>query len=322
MNSINSNNTDYTLSSFGNIFISNNAIADPKTVTFPNGYNLDSNLAFKVVFTNGHAVDNDTTNMTLNDIPVVVNRYGTLIPIPNHKLSDSSTIYSTLQSNCVLEMYYTDNYDGNNNPAFVVVGNPVVLSSVDYTIYADGKIGDEFIGDVKSGLYKNEPYGWKKCNGQTLSRANYKELVNFITTNNLIEQTAGDGKPFGRSDGSTTFTLPNLNGKFLEGTSTSSSIGTSIQAGIPNITASVYSGNNGATFNSSSGAIGLSTPINYRLHYDSEANPSYVSLSFNARSGETKTNGTVKTSNEYHVYGSSDTVQPPATLVNYLIKVL
>ena len=138
MNSINSNNTDYTLSSFGNIFISSDATADPKTVTFPNGYNLDSNLAFKVVFTNGHAVDNDTANMTLNDIPVVVNRYGTLIPIPNHKLSDSSTIYSTLQSNCVLEMYYTDNYDGNDNPAFVVVGNPVVLSSTDYTIYADG----------------------------------------------------------------------------------------------------------------------------------------------------------------------------------------
>lgn len=323
MDSINSDNNFYALSSFGNVLICSDSISNPKTVTFPNGYNLDTNLAFKVVFVNGHNCVDDSTPMTLNGVPVVVNKFGTLIPLPIHEMDESgTTVYKSVMPNCVLEMYYTSNYDGNNNPAFVVIGNPVVLSSTDYTIYADGKIGDEFIGDVKSGLYKNEPYGWKKCNGQTLSRANYKELVNFITTNNLIEQTTGDGKPFGRGDGSTTFTLPNLNGKFLEGTSTSSSIGTSIQAGIPNITASVYSGNNGATFNSSSGAIGLSTPINYRLHYDSEANPSYISLSFNARSGETKTNGTVKTSNEYHVYGSSDTVQPPATLVNYLIKVL
>ena len=36
-------------------------------------------------------------------------------------------------------MYYTSNYDGNNTPAFVIVGNPIVLSSNNYIIYADGK---------------------------------------------------------------------------------------------------------------------------------------------------------------------------------------
>ena len=36
-------------------------------------------------------------------------------------------------------MYYTSNYDGNNTPAFVIVGNPIVLSSDNYIIYADGK---------------------------------------------------------------------------------------------------------------------------------------------------------------------------------------
>ena len=148
MDSINSDNNFYALSSFGNVLICSDSISNPKTVTFPNGYNLDTNLAFKVVFVNGHNCVDDSTPMTLNGIPVVVNKFGTLIPLPIHEMDESgTTVYKSVMPNCVLEMYYTSNYDGNNNTAFVVIGNPVVLSSADYTIYADGYI-DNHVVDV------------------------------------------------------------------------------------------------------------------------------------------------------------------------------
>ena len=146
MDSINSDNNFYALSSFGNVLICSDSISNPKTVTFPNGYNLDTNLAFKVVFVNGHNCVDDSTPMTLNGVPVVVNKFGTLIPLPIHEMDESgTTVYKSVMPNCVLEMYYTSNYDGNNNPAFVVIGNPVVLSSADYTIYADGFNEQEYI---------------------------------------------------------------------------------------------------------------------------------------------------------------------------------
>jgi hypothetical protein len=146
MDSIHSINGFYALSSFGNVFICDDALTDPKTVTFPNGYNLDSNLSFKVVFVNGHNCSNASTPMELNEIPVVVNKFGTLTPLPIHTITEGGiTYYKSVMPNCVIEMYYTSDYDGNNHPAFVVVGNPVVLSSTDYTIYADGKNNEEYI---------------------------------------------------------------------------------------------------------------------------------------------------------------------------------
>ena len=49
----------------------------------------------------------------------------------------SHGVYSVLQANTVLEMYYTET-GFSGNPAWVIVGNPVVLSSSTYTIYANG----------------------------------------------------------------------------------------------------------------------------------------------------------------------------------------
>lgn len=129
---------------FGAVFVASGTAGQSKTVVFPDGYNNDGNLAFKVVFPNGH---NDGTNLdalTLNGIAVVVNQNGSLVPIPHHAMTESNaTVYKVLQPNTVLELYYTADYDGNNTPAFVVIGNPVVLSSADYTIYANGQIDNK-----------------------------------------------------------------------------------------------------------------------------------------------------------------------------------
>lgn len=124
---------------FNSVFVCDDGISVAKQVDFPNGWTDDTNLSFKVLFKNGHNCADASTPMTLNGVAVVVNKYGTLIPLPIHEMDDGGTpIYKSLQPNTILEMYYTDNYDGADTPACVIIGNPIVLSSTDYTIYADG----------------------------------------------------------------------------------------------------------------------------------------------------------------------------------------
>ena len=135
INTINNDSIDYAINSFANLLTASGSASGAKTVTFPNGYDVTegSTMTFRVLFPNGHT---GQSNMTLNGKAVVVNKYGTLIPLPYHNISST---YKSLQPNTVLEMYYTSNYNGNNTPAFVIVGNPIVLSSNNYIIYADGK---------------------------------------------------------------------------------------------------------------------------------------------------------------------------------------
>ena len=71
------------------------------------------------------------------------------------------------------------------------------------------------------------PEGWLQCNGAAVSRTTYAALFAVI------------GTKYGSGDGSTTFNLPNLHHKFIEGTTTSSEVGKSVAAGLPNITGTV-----------------------------------------------------------------------------------
>lgn len=77
------------------------------------------------------------------------------------------------------------------------------------------------------------PSGWLICNGANVSRTDYAALFAAI------------GTIYGAGNGSTTFGLPNLNGRFLEGTTSTSEVGTYKSAGLPNITGSF----NPATWN-------------------------------------------------------------------------
>ena len=67
------------------------------------------------------------------------------------------------------------------------------------------------------------PEGWLQCNGAAVSRTTYAALFAVI------------GTKYGSGDGSTTFNLPNLHHKFIEGTNTTSEVGQSVSAGLPNI---------------------------------------------------------------------------------------
>ena len=142
-NNIDIRGTKKVPSAFGNVFISSDAVGSAKTVTFPDGYlngaAPEPNLAFKVVFANGHNAANASSYLSLNGVVVVSNQNGTLAPLPIHEMTEGgSTVYKVLDANTALELYYTEDYDGNSHPAFVVVGNPLVLSSSTYSIYANG----------------------------------------------------------------------------------------------------------------------------------------------------------------------------------------
>lgn len=74
------------------------------------------------------------------------------------------------------------------------------------------------------GYFNDIPDGWLLCNGAAVSRTTYSKLFNII------------GTRYGAGDGSTTFNLPNLDGRFLESTTDVSKLGQYVEAGLPDIT--------------------------------------------------------------------------------------
>ena len=68
------------------------------------------------------------------------------------------------------------------------------------------------------------PDGWLLCNGALVSRTEYARLFAKI------------GTKYGAGDGSTTFALPNLDGRVLQGTTNTGLVGNYLEAQLPNIT--------------------------------------------------------------------------------------
>ncbi len=142
------------------------------------------------------------------------------------------------------------------------------------------------------GHFYSVPDGWLLCNGAAVSRSTYAALFAVI------------GTKHGSGDGSTTFNLPNLANRFVEGTTSIGSAGTFKSAGLPNI-----SGNGGA------------------LIYYQDGDGGFIyrgDLADNSRTGAT---GNMvywlryNASRASSTYGSSSTVQPPAMALLPCIKI-
>lgn len=166
-----------------------------------------------------------------------------------------------------------------------------------------GKKADSFdltkllpTGTLISFVGKEIPSGFLLCNGATVKRSQYPALARLI----------GDIPEF-RGDGTTTFTLPNLNGRVLEGTTDLSKVGSYVEAGLPNITGEI--GRISETFGTYGWAKGAFekksvTAGNTPTTVD-EGSTGWVNFSANFAS---------------NVYGNSSTVQPPAIFALHLIK--
>lgn len=118
-----------------------------KSVTFPSYLDIESNYTFKINFQNGYNTTSASA-MTLNGKLVKVVDEGTLKNLPSHNINNS---YKYLDPNTVLELYY-------NGTDFVVIGNPIVLKSSTYVVYADGHTSvDETY--PKDSTYVQYPWG-------------------------------------------------------------------------------------------------------------------------------------------------------------------
>lgn len=136
------------------------------------------------------------------------------------------------------------------------------------------------------------PSGWLICNGANVSRTDYAALFAAI------------GTIYGAGNGSTTFGLPNLNGRYLEGTTYTGSVGTYHSAGLPNITG-YFSNNGDGRFENSSGSFTNNTSVTHS-HSGNNANEGR-GFDFSA-------------SKSSSFYGQSSTVKPPAMSALVLIK--
>ncbi len=114
------------------------------------------------------------------------------------------------------------------------------------------------------------------------------------------------GITYGPGDSSTTFNLPNLLGRFIEGSSTS---GLVKEAGLPNIEGETCIG---------------STTIGFFRRNNSSATGAFAkgtTRSQGITGGTETTNDLIfDASLSNAIYGNSDTVQPPSVTVRYIIK--
>lgn len=151
-------------------------------------------------------------------------------------------------------------------------------------------------GTILSFAGNSIPTGFLNCNGAPVSRTTYADLFAVI------------GTTYGEGDGSTTFNLPNLTDRFIQGSSTA---GTIKEAGLPNITGSIEhisesfsstasSATNSALYKSSDTPGDGTSPG--RVDYNDTG-----TLAFDA-------------SRSNSIYGASTTVQPPAVTVRFIIK--
>ena len=133
------------------------------------------------------------------------------------------------------------------------------------------------------------PAGFLVCNGGAISRTTYSALFAVI------------GTTYGSGDGSTTFNLPNLTDRFLQGSTTS---GTVKDAGLPNITGKVDDVMYQA-LGTSSGSL-----------YMANGNPANIGSGNQRGYGVLNINALLSSS----IYGNSPTVQPPALTCLICIK--
>jgi len=174
------------------------------------------------------------------------------------------------------------------------------------------------VGSVRGSLFL--PKGYIKANGATVQRADYPRLVQFINSNNLwTDDTATNAGLFGRGDGSSTFVLPDYRERIPQ--YTEANIGAKRNAGLPNITgelAGILIADNGEkTFRNAFVYGGMNNPNDGNMDgthgngdvagYTTTSTGKLISFKFDAH-----------TSNS--IYGSSETVQPPAVNVIPILR--
>ena len=148
---------------------------------------------------------------------------------------------------------------------------------------------DSLPGMITAYAGATAPEGWAVCNGAEFDINTYYTLYQILGTNKL----------------------PDLRNRFIEGGDVlHSNLRTAIEAGLPNITGSMTN-----VVSESSSRTGAIDFITGGEAWAGGSGKQFRKIEFNAAWGETKIDGTIKND----VYGKSNTVQPPAFKLLYII---
>lgn len=172
----------------------------------------------------------------------------------------------------------------NLRKSFLVKGNSIV-----------GALGDKYFSNAPIGVIQafsgqTAPNGYLLCNGASYKVADYPDLYAVI------------GNTYGGD--TENFNVPNLIDKFIQGSATS---GEEKEAGLPNIT----------------GGWMPSVPVGYENYATGAVAAEIKSSGLVSSSGTQLAIGAgfkIDASKSSAVYGNSDTVQPPALTMVYIIK--
>lgn len=168
-------------------------------------------------------------------------------------------------------------YQGNKKLAY--------SCNVDNSVYAVP------IGTILSYASATPPNGFLVCDGSEVSKSTYADLFEVI------------GDTYGKATDTSKFKLPDLRDKFVQGAN--GNLGTSKDAGLPNITGKFYHDTNAKA--GLSGAFTYEGTGRQNLANDTPTNSGLI---------------TFDASKSNSIYGNSDTVQPPSVCLTYIIKAL
>jgi len=163
--SANSKTAKINGSNLSNSILSNLVTISASSTTV-SGLPIKRGSCVKILFTSAITGSDTSTAMAITyngtSIPVKVGKQGSLSNFVAHEINSA---YYYLQAYTTLELIY----DGTQ---FIIVGNPVVLSSSDYTIYADGSKVVDTVADGNM--------------NPVTSNAVYDALGNLIVTEDVI----------------------------------------------------------------------------------------------------------------------------------------
>lgn len=235
--------------------------------------------------------------VTRNDVEIVTFGFNASLANPIYGNSEEVTPESIVGLYCVIAFSTISN-----------VGNLDVQTLYNKIIELEGKLENADstpTGTILVLLDDEVPEGYLPAEGAAISRTTYADLFNII------------GTKFGEGDGSTTFNLPNLVGKFLEGNDTP---GTVKVAGLPNIAGSI-SLNSGETEPLSYADSVKTSDALFVTKATSSGDPDVDKWASGGRDKGTSIKAiSFSAKNSNSIYGKSTTVQSSAITVKFVIK--
>ena len=141
---------------------------------------------------------------------------------------------------------------------------------------------------------KTVPAGFLLCNGAAISRTTYVRLFSVL------------GTTWGAGDGSTTFNLPNVNDRCLEGTTNTANVGKYLEAGLPDITGKYSTADRGTHANAENAISSILTETTARFCEQVSVTPPSNGFAFAAKNS--------------NIIYSNSTVQPPSFQILMIVK--